>query len=238
MIYPVLTACVTAIFAWGVWQDFSKRKRPYQALWFTSLFVSAVASVSYALAVQFQSPLAFKMYYLGGALLAGAYMGMGSLYLVLSAPWARRVLTILVILSVVSTVLVLTASVDPLALEALAGTSGRGVLQPGMWQPMVVLHNVFGALAVVGVGFYSVIRGIRRKDAPGFMWGNFLIALGILIVSMAGSAAKWMPDWDGSFWTAMALGWFVAFVGFRVVTAAIAQRAQSRGVSTKQPRSA
>lgn len=227
MVYPILTALVTAVFAVQVWGDFARRRRPYQAAWFASLAMSAVASAAYAVAAGYGTPAAFRLYYLFGALLAGAYMGMGSLYLVLSRRLAHSIMIVLLVLSIVGVVMLWGAAIDQEALATLAGSSGRGVLVPGAWQGLVALLNVFGALAVVLVALYSARQAYLKQIRAQFMWGNLLIAAGILFVSMAGSAARWVPQWDGSFWVAMAFGWFLAFAGFRVISAgAEAQRAQ------------
>lgn len=221
MLYPLLTETFTALFAWGVWIDFVERRRPHQALWLSALVFSMFAAGAYALALQFESAIAFRVYYLCGALLAGAYMGMGSLYLVLKRRTAHFILIILIAASLIGAILLFLAPIDQTALAHLAGGSGTGVLLPGLWQLPVILLNVFGAIAAVGVALASAWKAMRRTNSTLFMWGNLLIAIGITVVSMAGSTAKWIPHWDGSFWVTMTSGWAIAFLGFRVITQAI-----------------
>jgi|GEM_PF-1365906 len=224
MIYPLLVAVVSGLFAAGVIRDYRARRKPYQALWSASLTMSCLGSLAYVVAAQFGSAAAFKLYYLLGALLVAPYTGMGSLYLAMRPERAKVVLWAVHAVSLLGTVLLLGAPVDAEALAALAGSSGRGVLESGAWLAAMIVLNVFGTVAVVGVAVYSVIKGLRKGADRGMVAGNALIGLGFLLVAMAGSVARWWPDWDGGFWVTMAIGWAVAFFGFRSVTAAAERR--------------
>ena len=116
---------------------------------------------------------------------------------------------------VIGSGMLLVSPIDHQALANLVGSSGQGVYLRGAWLAVMILLNVFGAAAVVGIAIFSALRAARSGKNLGFMWGNLLIGLGFLIISAAGSAARWWPNWEGSFWVTMALGWLVAYGGFR-----------------------
>ncbi len=222
--YPLLVAFLSLLFALQVATDYTKRQRLHQSVWATALVMSAIASMGYLAASQSGTAWAFRLYYVFGALLVAPYMGMGSLFLVLPFSVARTLLWCVHILGAIGTLLIFTADIDVEALAALSGDSGRGVLQPGPWLPFVIVLNLFGTIAVSGTALYSAVKAIVTRQDWRFCLGNGVIGIGFLVVAMAGSAARWWPDWDGAFWTAMAVGWCVAFGGFRIVTAAIEVR--------------
>ncbi len=227
MLYALLVAVVTGLFSANVIRDYLAKRKMYHGLWSAALVMSCIAALCYAVAAVSGSAIAFKIYYLFGALLVAPYTGMGSLFLVMQARLARRILWGVHVVSLAGLVLLLTAGVDAEALANLSGSSGRGVLEPGAWLVATVILNFFGAITVVGVAFYSVLRAWRNRSEVGLMVGNALIGAGFLLLAVAGSVARWWPTWDGGFWVTMALGWVIAYFGFRKVTAAV----QSRSVA-------
>lgn len=233
MFYPILVAIVSGLFAIRVTRDYIAKRKAYHGLWSTALAMSCVASIAYVLAATYDSAPAFRIYYLFGALLVAPYTGMGSLYLALRPATARRCLWVVHGVSVVGAVLLISAEVDLGALAALAGSSGRGVLAPGAWLAAMIALNLFGTVAVVGVALLSVLRMRRSGSDIGMLVGNALIGGGFLVVALAGSAARWWPDWDGGFWVTMAAGWAVAYLGFRSVTRAAERRAASPTVTSE-----
>lgn len=230
MVFPLGVAVVCSIFAWQVGRDYAARRRPYQALWMTALIMSAIASIAYAVAAAGGSAAAFRLYYVLGALLVAPYTGLGSLHLVLSPRLARILRWTVHAPGALGTVLIWRAPIDAAALAALAGSSGRGVLEPGAWLACVIVLNVFGTVAVGGVALVSALRAVATRQDGRFALGNVVIGAGFLTVAAAGSVARWWPGWDGAFWVIMAAGWAIAYAGFRIVGAAReARRAQSAG---------
>ena len=195
--------------------------------------MSTIGSLGYAAAVQWTSELGFRLYYIFGALAVAPVMGMGSVYLAMPRKVADRLMWVVSALLVIGTVLLFGARIDSAALAALAGGSGQGVFLPGPWLITMILLNFFGTAAVAGIAVFSAWRAARSRSDVGFMWGNLVIGLGFLTLAMAGSMARWFPAWDGGFWVAMAVGWLVAYIGFRIVTKA-AEARRSRSETTVQ----
>lgn len=236
MVYALIVAAVCLVFALQVGRDWRERRRPYQGIWTVALALSCAGSLCYALAAGFASEWAFRLYYIFGALWVAPYMGLGSLHLVLPAPLAKRVTAVVTGALVLASIPLLTTPVNQAALAQLAGSSGQGVYERGAWLIGMILLNLFGTLAVCGVALYSAWRAFRNRSELGFMWGNLVIGLGFLTVAMAGSVARWWPQWEGSFWLAMALGWIIAYAGFRIVTkAGEARRRAAQGSPQGSP---
>lgn len=226
MLYPLVATAISAIFAVRVGSDYRRRPRPYKAFWLTALTMSAIGSLAYAIAAAWASPWAFRLYYVLGALLVAPYMALGSLFLAFDARKVKYVAWAVHVLSALGTLLIFAAPVEQPALEALAGSSGSGVLGRGAWLPVMIVLNLFGVVGVCGVALYSVIRprGGRKGQAS---LGNGLIALGFLLLGMAGSVARFLPYWDGAFWMVMTLGWAVAYAGYHVIANMIAGSAEA-----------
>lgn len=218
MVYALFVALISLLFALQTGRDYAERRRPYQALWTAALAASAIGSLGYAAAVQWINELAFRLYYIFGALWVAPIMGLGSVYLVAPRKAAQWIAGLTALGLVIGSGMLLVSPIDQQALANLAGSSGQGVYLRGAWLAVMILLNVFGAAAVVGIAIFSAFRAARSGKNLGFMWGNLLIGLGFLIISAAGSAARWWPNWEGSFWVTMALGWLVAYAGFRVIT--------------------
>ncbi len=223
LLYPTVNVVVTALFAGVVLHQYMQRHRIYQLYWAIALSMAFLATLAYVLMIAVQptsvvGALFFRIYYIFGAALMPAWLGLGSIALVTSARVTRVCLVILCILSVLAAVLISISNVDIHKLSQVVGTSGAGILQNGAWLPTIITLNSLGALAVAGVAIYSGWKLLRRQsNVAGFrtnnlLWVNVLILLGVALISLAGSRARFFGA-EGSFWLVMALGWVVFFFG-------------------------
>lgn len=160
--------------------------------------------------------LAFRLYYLLGAMWMPSLMGMGSLGLVMRRAVVWVIFAILLIFGLVGSVLLFLAHVQPEALNALNGGPGVNVLASGAWLPFLIVLNTFGAMAVSVVALWSVWTTFRRQTPARFLLGNAVLALGILIISAAGTAARLGAP--SLFWVTMLIGWCVTFIGYLLLT--------------------
>lgn len=228
LIYPLIVAVVSLAFGGVVLSQWASRRRAHQLAWGVALFMAAVASFSFAGFLGNGSELLFRLYYAFGGLLMAAYLGMGSLYLVLSKRLADLILAILVTVSAIGVALILVAPVDTIALHQLQHTSGEGTngLKVGLWLLPVILLNTFGAVAVILVALYSAYKVWQRQAPARFFAANVTIAIGTGIISAAGSTGRLglSPHY---FWIIMTVGWVVIFAGFLLTTKLAALGAHS-----------
>lgn len=223
ILYPLIVAAVTLVFAVMLYGQYRARGKPHQLYWFLSMAQGCAASVAYILAVQGTSAFFFKLYYLFGALMVAAYLGLGSVHLVAPGRVARWSTNLVLAFTVLGAAGILLAPVDAEALRALAATidSGRGVLgNKGLWLAQLIVMNLFGTLAVVLPALYSALQ-LAKKQAPGgYVLGNVLIALGVLFIGGGGTAARLGA---GGFWKSMAIGYIIAFLGFLAISRSAGQ---------------
>ncbi len=232
LLYPIINVIVTALFTAVVLRQYLKRHRPYQLFWSIALGMTLLATLAYVLMIVAQPTsrvgIAFFLtYYIFGASLVPAWLGLGSIALVTSPRVTRICLVVLSILSVLTAVLVAMASIDMHALSQVEGTAGGGILRPGAWLVMLILLNSLGTLAVAGVAIYSGVQLLRRQGSSNLLWGNVCILAGVLIIAYAGTNVRLLGG-ENTFWLIMAFGWIVFFVGVL-----FASRPRTRPVTTK-----
>jgi hypothetical protein len=223
LLYPTVNVVVTALFAGVVLRQYIQRHRTYQLYWAIALSMAFLATLAYVLMIVVQPTsdvgvLFFRIYYILGAALTPAWLGLGSIALVTSARVTHISLTVLCILSVLAVVLILLANVNLANLSHIAGTPGTGILQPGAWLITIIILNTLGVLAVVGVAIYSGWKLVRRQSSIGglstsnILWANVLILVGDLLNGAAGTLARFLSV-ESTFWLIMSLGWIVFLIG-------------------------
>jgi hypothetical protein len=221
ILFAVVNVVVTGLFAGVVVSQYLRRHHVYQLYWSIALTMAFIGTLAYVLMVAVGptttgGELLFRTYYIFGAALTAAWLGLGSIALISSARITRISLAVLCLLSVLAAVLIATAGIDTGQIRNVAGTAGKGVLQPGVWLVMIIILNTLGALAVVGVAIYSGWKLMRRQSAnfytSKFLWANVLIVVGVLLIAYAGGDVR-VFGLEGSFWLIMAVGWTVLFAG-------------------------
>jgi hypothetical protein len=217
-IYPAIVFVVSTLFAFAVFRQYQDRHRPYQLVWTISLAMAAIGSLAYIIFLDGgKSAWAFRIYYIGGALLTAPLLGLGSLLLSARTEAARarmRIVTIIVaVVCVLGAMLLLTAQIDQHALSAVNGGPGQNVFKQGPWLPVLILSNIFGAVAVVAVALYSGWQLYKRQTPRQMVAANVLIAVGVYVISQAGGQARTGLG-AGAFWLVMTVGWIVLFGGF------------------------
>ncbi|MCL6444081.1 MAG: hypothetical protein K6T83_11600 [Alicyclobacillus sp.] len=145
-----------------------------------------------------------------------ALMGLGSIALVCGRRWLIVITIVVAVVGIFGSVLLLRAHLSAAALTSLDGGAGDGVLQAGAWLAPLISLNSFGALAVFVVAVLSALKKFRQRAEGRFFYGNLWLAIGILIISAAGSAAR--LGWPQSFWVTMLIGWIVTFAGYRMLS--------------------
>jgi ABC-type multidrug transport system permease subunit len=218
--YPLVVFVVSTVFMWSVFRQYQRRRRPYQLVWVLSLATASLGSLAYIVFLEAdKAELAFRLYYIFGAMLSAPLLGLGSMLLASRSDRARRVtcgtIIVVAILALLGAMSLLTNGIHLDVLQRLDGGPGTNpdVYKAGPWLPIIAVLNSFGALAVFGVAVYSGWQVWRRRGSPQFLAANCLIALGTLIIAEAGGTAR-LGLGVGLFWLTMAVGWVVLYGGF------------------------
>jgi hypothetical protein len=226
IVFPLVVTVVAFAFAFIVGRQFLARRRPYQLVWTASLTMGGLAGLFFVLFLLADRNVAFfKLYYIFGALLMAAYLGLGSVYLLAPRRAADITAAILVVVSLVGLVFVLISQVNTAVLHSSNVEAGSNAVSgPGI--AFIALLNTFGAVAVIGGAIYSAWRLWRRQGPPRLLAANVLIASGTILASLAGTLARVTGN-GSSFWLLLAAGFVVLFAGFLVTATAPVRRAET-----------
>ena len=224
---PIVNVLVTGLFAGVILRQYIQRRRQHQLYWSLALIMAFLATLAYIcmLLVQPTSVAGiffFRVYYLFGASIMPAWLGLGSLSL---AGWKRltRILVgIVSFLSFLAIVFIFDAIIPDSSptskLANIAGTPGVGILQRGPWLFTTIALNTFGAVAVAGVALYSGWKLKQRQasiagiNTGTVLWANACIFGGVVLIALAGTLAGFFGV-ESTFWLIMALGWIILFSG-------------------------
>src|ERR1700730_16255031 len=114
---PAINVVVTGMFAGMILRQYLRRQRISQLYWSIALIMAFVATVAYmAMLVvhptSFAGVILFHTYYILGATLMPAWLGLGSIALISKASVTRICLTLLYLMSIGGIVLILLAKVN------------------------------------------------------------------------------------------------------------------------------
>jgi hypothetical protein len=223
IVYPLIVTAVALAFAVILFRQWLRRHRPYQLVWTFSLALGALAGLAFVLfLLADRSVFFFKLYYITGALLMAAYLGLGSIYLHAPRRAADITAGILVALSIIGIVMILATSVHQAVLHGSNIEAGTQLIS-GPAVIFIAVLNTFGAVAVIGGALYSAWRLVRRQGPLRLLVSNILIAGGTILASLAGTLARITGN-GSAFWLLLALGFVVLFGGFLLTTVKSAPR--------------
>ncbi len=245
LLFAIVNVVVTALFAGLVLRQYMRRGRPSQLYWSIALIMAFLATLAYVFMV-IAGPTSsagialFRIYYILGAGLVSAWLGLGSIALVASPRATRISLIVLSVLSIVAIVLIATSSLNLTNLNNIAGTPGTGILESVAALVIIPILNILGVLAVAGVAVYSGWKLVRRQSSVAgiqtinLLWANVLILVGDLLNGAAGSFARFF-GLQSSFWIIQAFGWTVFFAGVLLASRRTATAKQVTSGETRVP---
>ncbi|MEE8194106.1 MAG: hypothetical protein V3T73_01220 [Dehalococcoidales bacterium] len=211
LVLPLVAAIVSFVFAVTVLDQFFAQRKPYQLIWAIGLFMFFVSSES-ALWIEARglNETTYRLWYLFGAILVAAYLGMGTIYLLVRRPVAHTIMAVLLAVSVYAIYRVATADIGDLS--ALSGLSGQAM--PQGVRLMTPFFNIFGTVALVGGAVYSAWVFWRRRFMPHRVLSNTLIAVGAMLPALGGTLSRFELSSATAHALLVLLGVVVIFIGF------------------------
>ena len=190
---PFLSTLVTFAFATAVFIRYLRRRGPHLLMWTIGLVFYGIGTLAeVVLAFAFHG-LVLKMWYLSGAMLTAAWLGQGSVHLLIRRRGVAWTLTgILAAVSLLAAGLVLSAPLTAAAssynvAQAISSQYKDILTRGGLTIALTILLNIYGTLTLVGGAIYSAVIFFRKHVLVNRMIGNVLIAAGALAPAMAGS---------------------------------------------------
>ena len=219
---PVLSTLVTFSFAAAVFYRYRLRGGMHLLLWTFGLLFYGLGTLCEVIMGFAFNELVLKLWYLTGAMLTAAWLGQGSLHLLVrKGKWVTALTFVLGAVSVLALVLVFIAPLSGAQVNYnVAGTISQQykaiLTRSGLTIFLTILLNIYGTLGLVGGALYSAFLFWRKKILAGRMAGNILIAVGALSPALAGAFVKaGMLD---ALYVSEFIGALLMFAGFMLAT--------------------
>lgn len=198
LILAFLSALVIFVFTAYVLQRYYTRRKLYFLFWGLGLAMFGIASLAGAYLAVSWNRWVFFSWYLFGAILTAAWIGQGTVYLLMKKRSAHILTIVLVSASIVAFFMLL--EVMPDLDESLFTTSEPiseqyGEIIPtrsegGYVRLSTPFFNIYGTITLVGGALYSTFLFWRKRILPNRAVGNILIAIGALIIASASTLAR------------------------------------------------
>lgn len=208
-VIPLASSIISVVFAVTVLDQFFARRKPYQLIWAIGLFMYFISTGSeFWVETWGLNETIYRLWYLFGAIFVAAYLGMGTLYLLVPRRIAHIIMAILLVASFYAVFRVFTASLD---LSTLQYLSGRAM--PQGVRLMTPFFNTFGTVALVGGAIYSAWVFWRRRFMPHRVISNTLIAVGAILPAVGGTHMR-LGGSLTTFYLLELVGIIIIFIGF------------------------
>ena len=158
------------------------------------------------------TPFIFKSWYISGALLGGAPLAQGTVYLLLKRRTAHLLTAALMLYVVVASVAVVLAPIDLAAVEPHRLT-GRvfGWQWVRLFSPAV---NLYAVVFLIGGAVLSALRYSLDPATRHRMYANILIAIGAILPGIGGTATR-MGHTEVLYVTEL-IGLVLTWMGYRI----------------------
>jgi hypothetical protein len=193
---PFLSTLVTFAFAAAVFRRYLLKHGLHLLVWSIGLLFFGIGTLSEVILGFTFSTLMLKLWYLSGAMLTAAWLGQGTIHLLVRKRGIAWTLTgVLTAVSLLAAALVLLAPLTPVAAAynvtlAISSQYKDILTRSGLTIALTILLNIYGTLTLVGGAIYSAFIFWRKHVLLNRMIGNVLIAIGALAPAMAGSFVK------------------------------------------------
>jgi hypothetical protein len=209
-----LTSVVSFVFAAMVIGQYVQRRKMYQLVWAIGLaFYGIGALCQYLASTPLWSEAVYRTWYLTGAFYVAAYLGMGTMYLLLPRRVAHTVFAILILGSAYAAVRAVSAPVDfPAVASALREGEISGIGFPPEVRIMTPVFNIFGTIGLVGGAIYSAVIYATKRSHPQRVASNVAIAIGGFVSASGSTLLRFgIP---APFYLSQFAGIVIIFLGF------------------------
>ena len=227
---PYLSTIVTFAFAYSVFNRYRQRGGTHLLLWTIGLVFYGLGTLTESILSFTPSIFLVRIWYLTGAMLTAAWLGMGTVHLLVRKGNLAQVLTwILAAVSVLALILVFLVPTTSVAFDVTRPVSeqyrelfsSNGFLRY-LLAPTIVL-NLYGTITLVGGAIYSAFLFWRKRILMNRMLGNILIAAGALSPAMGGTLLR--AGLTDMLYLSELVGAVLMFIGFMMATSTQAEPA-------------
>ncbi len=223
-VLPFLSGTISLVFAVAVLRRYFQRRGTHLLLWGIGMVFYAIGGFCEGYYGAFGwNPLVFRLWYLFGAMLVAAWLGQGTVYLLIRKPNVAHILMVILALgSLYGAWRVFGAELDPAQMLPANELSGRAIVTPGV-RVLTPFFNIYGTVFLVGGAAYSAWIFWRKRILLHRAIGNILIAVGALSPAFGGTFSR--LGIPGALYLSEFIGAVLLFAGFLRATTPMAQPA-------------
>ena len=210
---PIVTTILTIFFApavLGRWRE--RRPAPHLFWWGLGIAVYGLGTLTESLTTLFGwNEWVFRGWYISGALLGGAPLAQGTVYLMFSRKTATRMALAVGAVVLVASIVVLMAPIDYSLVESHRLT-GRVMewRSARLFSPFI---NTYAAIFLIGGAVLSAWRYRLDPEARHRFIGNCFIAVGALLPGIGGTATR--MGYTEVLYVMELLGIILIWIGYR-----------------------
>lgn len=217
---PYLSTLVTFAFTAAVYTRYHQRGGTHLLMWAIGLLFYGLGTLSEVILSVTFNALVLKIWYVTGAMLTAAWLGMGTVHLLFRKGNAAKIITwILTAVSVLAFILVIFAPTLSASYDVARPVSEQYkelLTRNGLTIFLTIILNIYGTITLVGGAIYSAFLFWRKKILANRMFGNVLIAAGALSPAMGGTLLK--AGYTDMLYISEFVGAIVMFIGFVMAT--------------------
>ena len=186
---PIITTIFSAFFVYRIGRHYAAKPEAKYLLWWT------IGIITYGLGTMTESintligwtEINQKVWYVVGALLGGAPLAQGTVYLLMSKKTANIMTAILVAVVIIASIAVFLSPVDP---SMVINNRLSGKVLTWQWvryfSPFI---NTYALIFLFGGAVYSAFKYYKNRAMKRFL-GNVYIAIGALLPGIGGSFTR------------------------------------------------
>ena len=187
---PIVTTVLTVPFATEIFRRYRAHPDRLHLLWWAiGVFTYGVGTTTEALTtlLGWNEPV-FRAWYISGALLGGAPLAQGTVYLMMSKKTAHALTAILVSYVAIASVFVILSPINVDLIETYR-LSGRVLAWSWvrLFSPFV---NLYAVVFLIGGAILSALRYARDPATRHRAYANVLIATGAILPGIGGTATR------------------------------------------------
>ena len=212
---PIATTLVAIGFCLALFRRWRLRGGPHLLWWAIGMLTFAAGTITESLTtlLGWHEPL-FRAWYIAGALLGGAPLAQGTVYLFLPRRLANRLAVALIAVILFGATCVLLTPINYAAVEPYR-LSGKVIVWS--WVRMVSpFINLYAAGFLVGGALVSALRYRRRVETRHRYLGNLCIAVGGLLPGIGGAFTRF--GHTEVLYVTEFVGLLLIYAGFRLNT--------------------
>jgi len=220
---PYFSTIVAFVFAVSVFNRYRQRGGIHLLLWAIGLIFYGLGTLSESILSLTPSIFVLRIWYLTGAMLTAAWLGMGTVHLLVRKGNIAQIMTwILAAVSVLALILIFVVPTTSTSYDITHPASeqyreiftSKGFLSY-LLAPTIIL-NLYGTITLVGGAIYSAFLFWRKRILVNRMFGNILIAAGALSPAMGGTFLR--AGLTDMLYLSEFVGAVLMFIGFMMAT--------------------